>query len=537
MATFLFGNNAISALAGAITNVATTANLLAGTGILFPSPGANEYFALTFVDAATGLRNEIVHVTAISGDTITIVRGQEGTDPQNWIAGDKASNLVTAGTMQALVQDPELQVQPGNYATDSGSANAMVITLVPAPASRASMTGSAIRVKKSGAANTGAVTLTMNGTTTTPVVHGDGSALNSGELPAGCVFTVVYDGSNQFQLQSVASPGGITEAQLQIQDGNYAIDSGSANALQIDLDPVPASLSSLIGAPLRVKKGAAANTSSSTLEINGFTATDIVHPDGSDVLAGELPANGVFSAVYDGSNIVLQSGAGSGGGNAGQIQSQDGNYISVDGGTTNAMVGTYDPAISAHLPGAPLRIQAAHANTGAVTFNDGAGALPVVDRNGAALTTGAIVAGQIVELFYNTAMNKFQMPVSMRPSSTAAMRAGTETQSFVTPDNFNESQYALHAAIVVSISGTTPSIVTQLNAASVTRIAAGHYQVSWSNQYMGIGVGSLDVINSTAPNWVTSFDTPILSSGTTDCYFRALGGTLSDPPGFCMTVH
>src|SRR6266403_212504 len=101
----LFYNNAISTLAGAITNMATTANLAAGSGILFtPGPSTGQYFVMTFYDALTGLLNEIVHVTAIAGDTITIVRGQEGTTPLNWLAGDFAQNLCTAGTQTSFLQ-------------------------------------------------------------------------------------------------------------------------------------------------------------------------------------------------------------------------------------------------------------------------------------------------------------------------------------------------------------------------------------------------------------------------------------------------
>jgi hypothetical protein len=101
----LFFNNAISTLAGAITNTATTANLAPGTGILFtPGPSTGQYFKMTFYDALTQQLMEIVHVTNISTDTITIIRGQEGTTPLNWLAGDFAQNLNTAGTMAAFLQ-------------------------------------------------------------------------------------------------------------------------------------------------------------------------------------------------------------------------------------------------------------------------------------------------------------------------------------------------------------------------------------------------------------------------------------------------
>ncbi len=101
----LFYNNAITTLAGAITPTATTANLQAGSGILFtPGPSTGQYFVLTFISALNSLINEIVHVTNITTDTITIVRAQEGTTALNWNSGDAAQNLNTAGVMAALLQ-------------------------------------------------------------------------------------------------------------------------------------------------------------------------------------------------------------------------------------------------------------------------------------------------------------------------------------------------------------------------------------------------------------------------------------------------
>ena len=101
-ATVLFANNASTTLAGAITNSSLTANLASGTGVLFPSPGAGQYFVGTFTDAATGLLNEIVWVTNITGDVITMTRAQEGTTAKAWHAGDFFANLWTAGQAALL---------------------------------------------------------------------------------------------------------------------------------------------------------------------------------------------------------------------------------------------------------------------------------------------------------------------------------------------------------------------------------------------------------------------------------------------------
>jgi hypothetical protein len=103
--TILFANNAASTLASGVSSTTTTLQLISGSGALFPQPtNPGDYFVLTLTDAATGLIDEIVDVTARVGDTLTVVRGQEGTTARSWNAGDFASNLLTAGTLQALPQ-------------------------------------------------------------------------------------------------------------------------------------------------------------------------------------------------------------------------------------------------------------------------------------------------------------------------------------------------------------------------------------------------------------------------------------------------
>lgn len=105
MPTLLFSNNARSKLAAPINAAATSCFLTAGTGSLFPSPGANEGFYLTFNDAGTGLLTEVVLVTLIAGDEILIMeRAQQGTPAQNWTAGSFASQFYTSGDADSFAQ-------------------------------------------------------------------------------------------------------------------------------------------------------------------------------------------------------------------------------------------------------------------------------------------------------------------------------------------------------------------------------------------------------------------------------------------------
>lgn len=102
--TLLASNNASTVLASSINASATTLTVNTGAGSLFPSPvSGTSFFKLTLIDAATGQLTEIVHVTARTGDVMTIERAQEGTAARVWSANDIAANMMTAGTLSYIL--------------------------------------------------------------------------------------------------------------------------------------------------------------------------------------------------------------------------------------------------------------------------------------------------------------------------------------------------------------------------------------------------------------------------------------------------
>lgn len=105
MATqILAANNAQSVLAAGISSSATSLTVNTGTGALFPSPvSGTSFFKLTLIDAATGNLTEIMHVTARSGDVMTVDRAQEGTVARAWSANDIVANMMTAGTLAYII--------------------------------------------------------------------------------------------------------------------------------------------------------------------------------------------------------------------------------------------------------------------------------------------------------------------------------------------------------------------------------------------------------------------------------------------------
>jgi len=192
----LASNNATTTLAGPIGPSATALNVQSGAGAEFPTPGANQYFTLTLNDAATGLLNEICWCTNVTGDTLTVIRAQEGTTAQSWLANDLASNFWTAGSMAAMAQQGQLQSFSSNKAADTGSVNNLVGTLAPVPTSLASIEGAPIMITGVRATNTGNATLNLNGLGSFQIFNANGTSMSPGQLVVGSNIMVSWNSTS-----------------------------------------------------------------------------------------------------------------------------------------------------------------------------------------------------------------------------------------------------------------------------------------------------------------------------------------------------
>lgn len=314
MAVLLFANNASSSLAGPITNVATTVNLTAGGGALFPQPGPGEYFVATFNDLATGLQNEIIWVTNVTGDVLTIQRGKEGTVAQAWAAADLIANLWTAGQAEAMVQQDQLvQVSsPVFFGVDTGAVNSMVIATTVDLA--ALVAGIEIDVIPA-FTNTSTAVANVNSIGSKNILNASGGPLLPGDMVAGAVAKLIYNGT-AFNLVPMAkqvnfkastrtiTAGGATA--MALSDIGACVTFSNAGAQSTTL-PDPSTLT--VGATSEVTKvgggtlvvgsfGAATNINSAA----GATVNTITLNNGENVLftwdGAQWIASGTFMARY-----------------------------------------------------------------------------------------------------------------------------------------------------------------------------------------------------------------------------------------------
>lgn len=95
-----YQNNASTTIPGATAIGATSVVVDTGTGSEFAILGAGDYFYATIHNPTNPAIYEIVKVTALTDDTLTVVRGQEGTAARDWPADTHIEQRITAATIR-----------------------------------------------------------------------------------------------------------------------------------------------------------------------------------------------------------------------------------------------------------------------------------------------------------------------------------------------------------------------------------------------------------------------------------------------------
>ncbi|HBY6943293.1 TPA: hypothetical protein MI542_09240 [Klebsiella pneumoniae] len=226
----LANNNAKSVLAAGISASATVITVGAGAGALFPVPVSGQsYFKLTITDAATKTISEIMHVTSVTGDVMTVIRGQEGTTPRVWSTNDIVANLITAGTFGVLAQKTEALLIENNLSEISSGGNQKIAVgnlglsgglgtdIVGRLIGVQKITSSGTYTKTPGA-NFGIVEIVGGGGSgASPAQNGAGNTSGAGGGNSGCYAKVMVNLSSVSTVACTIGAGGIPLAQ---QDGS-----------------------------------------------------------------------------------------------------------------------------------------------------------------------------------------------------------------------------------------------------------------------------------------------------------------------------
>lgn len=268
----LGANNAVTALAGAISSGATSLTVTTGTGALFPQPTGGNYFVVTVVDAATGLLREIMHVTAVVGDVFTVVRAQENTIAQAYALNDPVANLWTIGQFNALQQTNQLG--SAAYLTASDQIGGV----------------SAIQ----------------------PFAGGNPNGFVAGNASTGSVPpSLVWDTQDQIMWVCIGTGNSATAVwiALDYQEGTVwgGTSTGTANAqIVTPVVPIPAYAAGLAVAFV----AGFTNTGALTINVSNKGAVSVLKdsPSGPIPLTGgEVVASSIINVRYDGTRFQLTS--------------------------------------------------------------------------------------------------------------------------------------------------------------------------------------------------------------------------------------
>lgn len=97
-----FKNNSFTVLAADIDDLDTEITVATGTGVNLPviDSGVGEYFYATLTNTDGDM--EIIKVTDVQDDLLTVERGAEGTTAVPFVAGSLLQNRFTAKTLRDI---------------------------------------------------------------------------------------------------------------------------------------------------------------------------------------------------------------------------------------------------------------------------------------------------------------------------------------------------------------------------------------------------------------------------------------------------
>lgn len=290
-----------------------TVKTSAGTGVVVQQAGEAEVYG----DGTNILIAAAKQVAAATNSGQAVNLGQAQADFAA-LAGSTTQvfNIADATTLTQAASLGQVQSGASNYAIDTGVANAYVASYTPS--SGGVPTDGMVRTFKASTSNTGASTLAIDGGAAYPIYGSAGVALQTGEINAGGICTVMFNGTvgvwvitysrGRIQAQNAtASLHLLPVRQFQSDALVYAAASGTSSAIVVTRTvPVTAYTSGM-----RVKFLAPStfttNTGAVTLTVDGLTTVNLYGQNASVLEGGEIVAGGYYEAVYLGANFYLTS--------------------------------------------------------------------------------------------------------------------------------------------------------------------------------------------------------------------------------------
>lgn len=211
----LFVNNLTLTLSEDVVTNQPTLSVVSSTGL--PTFQVGDWLYLTLTDIREGgeLRWEIVKVTSWTGTTLTVVRGQDGTAAQVWLAGAKASLRVTAADMAELEAAATPAQLLEKIKTVDGSGSGLDADLLDGLHAASTNTASTVVSRDtSGNFAAGTITATLSGNSSTATKLQTARTING----------VSFDGSANITINAVDSTARVASSLLGVANGVATLD-------------------------------------------------------------------------------------------------------------------------------------------------------------------------------------------------------------------------------------------------------------------------------------------------------------------------
>jgi hypothetical protein len=272
---------------------------------------------------------------------------------------------------------------------------------------------------------------------------------------------------------------------------------GGTNTLTVTT--APASTGAYVsGETVRFRMGAAPNSGACTLNVDGRGAVNLYNAGSVALVAGDLLANAVVEATYDGTEFQVVSLAIptkylTSYQVAEKLRADTQQYATATGTTTGSttayQIAPLDSSgaasFTALYDGMVVRFKANIPNAGATTLSvNGNGTPALVGPSGAALSAAQIVTGQIVEAVYDLANTRF-MVVSQLSATWQYISALTNSPAVMSSTNSGATAFAHGLGVVptrvrvtlVQTNATAQNGYNQNDEVTIESLSDGSYPV------------------------------------------------------------
>ena len=222
---------------------------------------------------------------------VTVAYGQTAITQANIV------QLATAPFFPTLpAVPPDVQQNLWTFAQDVGSVNAYAATIAPPVAALTPGMGVFIRIANT---NTAAATFNLNGLGAVAIHRGNGSALSAGDLNAGQIVALAYDGAAWQTVNYFGFTSATTNNNTFVLSIPYAADTGAVNAMVGTFSPA---ITSLQSGNIVTVKAANVNTGDTTLQCNALAPIHLLE-NGQVLQPRAITVGEILFLFFDGTNF------------------------------------------------------------------------------------------------------------------------------------------------------------------------------------------------------------------------------------------